>query len=438
MTDVASFTYAKQYHITAQCTSPLRTGDVSGDNSLILHTSEGIPMIQAASIAGVLRSWFKEESISKELFGDSNDSGKEDQTSSVTVSDGIFQDTATIIRPRLRIDSRTGAGMNQHKFELTSVPPGAEFQFSLLLKTQGKNIVLETKLEEALSALNQGLLTLGGQHSNGFGQVKLTKILTHSYDLTTEQGRTDWLDDAKCQTPLVNLPDVCKDNEKVTFCLTGVSDHFLVKSGKTEKRIIQKNDKQQTQSVTSAMKNPDGSYVLPGSSLKGVLRSRVERIAAYKNVPNQVEALFGREAVGEDEDGLAGQLCVREFTMKNPKQQCITRTRLDKFTGGVMQKSLFTEETLSNKVQITLEVEKAEPEGYALLFYAFRDLAMGLYGFGSENGVGRGYFKPEHSKLTVQKGQQNCTFTFGANLKAAGNTGFIKNWLEALDKKEEN
>jgi hypothetical protein len=237
---------------------------------------------------------------------------------------------------------------------------------------------------------------------------------------------------------LVHLPDVSKDNGKTTFCLTGVSDHFLVKSGQTEKRPIQKNDKEQAQSVTSAMKNPDGNYVLPGSSLKGVLRSRVERIAAYKNVPNQVEALFGREAVGEDEDGLAGQLRVREFTMKDPKQQCITRTRLDKFTGGVMQKSLFTEETLSNKVQITLEVEKAEPEGYALLFYAFRDMAMGLYGFGSENGVGRGYLKPEHSQLTVQCGQQNCTFTFGTNHKTTGSSDFIKGWLEALDKKEEN
>jgi hypothetical protein len=211
-----------------------------------------------------------------------------------------------------------------------------------------------------------------------------------------------------------------------------------VKSGKTEKRIIQKNDKQQTQSVTSAMKNPDGSYVLPGSSLKGVLRSRVERIAAYKNVPNQVEALFGREAKGENDTGLAGRLRVQEFTMNAPKRQIVTRTHVDKFTGGVMQKSLFTEQTLSNEVQITLEVEKAEPEGYALLFYAFRDMAMGLYGFGSENGVGRGYLKPEHSQLTVQCGQQNCTFTFGTNHKTTGSSDFIKGWLEALDKKEEN
>lgn len=433
---MASFTYAKKYKVTARCVSPLRTGGIGGDNDAVLLGSDGIPMIQAASIAGVLRSWFTDEGIAKELFGDSNNSKGSDRTSKVTVYDGLFQENVeTQLRPRLRINHSTGAGEDGHKFELRSIPAGAAFTFRLLLKTENGDKTSETQLEEALSALNSGFLTFGGQYSNGFGIVELETVKIRSYDMTKAEDRMAWLTNEPCEYVLT-LPDV-KTN-LVTFKLTGTSDHFLVKSGTTYKREIKKNEQTVKQDVTDAMKNPDGSYVLPGSSLKGVLRGRVERIAAYKNVSDTVDTLFGREAKGTDDNGLPGQLRVREFTLSQSKEQIITRTRLDRFTGGVLQKSLFTEKTLSDQITITVEVRKSDAKGNALLFYALRDMAMGMYAFGSESSVGRGFLNKESCVLTVSEGEDVCTFTFANCMKSEGKTNFVAKWLRALDKKDGN
>lgn len=433
---MASFTYAKKYEVTARCVSPLRTGGTGGDNDAVLLGSDGIPMIQAASIAGVLRSWFTDETAANALFGECNNAEGSDRTSKVTVYDGLFyENVETQLRPRLRINRSTGAGEDGHKFELRSIPTGSEFTFRLLLKTESGDKSSEIQLEEALSALNEGFLTLGGQYSNGFGIVKLERVRVRSFDMAKAEDRMAWLENAPCQESL-SLPDVKTD--LVTFQLTGTSDHFLVKSGTSYERRFEKNGAQQKQSVTDAMKNPDGSYVLPGSSLKGVLRGRAERIAAYKNASDTVEALFGRDAKGNDDNGKPGQLRVREFTLSQSREQIITRTRLDRFTGGVLQKSLFTEKTLSDRLTITVEARESTAKGNALLFYALRDLALGMYGFGSESGVGRGFLNKESCILTVSEGNLSCAFTFEDGVKTEGDPAFVAQWLQELDKKEGN
>lgn len=433
---MASFNYAKRYVVEAECVSPLRTGDTDGDNNVVLTGTDGKPMIQATSIAGVLRSWFdNDEALARALFGDSNASKEADATSKVTVSDGVFRRNITILRPRLRINSDTGAGMDGYKYDLRSIPPGEQFTFTLLLKADSKESSLESPLEEALSALNAGLLTLGGQQSNGFGMVKLNHIMTRTYDLKKREDREAWMDDAECDSELKLQPLLDVKKHTITFRLSGCSDHFLIKSGNIAKRE-NPQEEGKSPSVISAMKNPDGNYVLPGSSLKGVLRSRAKRIAAYKNAEDAVDLLFGREGKGNGDNGQAGQLCVEEFVLEKPRQQILTRTRLDRFTGGVLRKHLFTEETLCDQVSITIHVKCTDPKSNALLFYALRDLAMGLYGFGSEGSVGRGYLTAEASRLEVSNGTSNCVMTFGKKGTIEGCVDFVRSWLNALDSKE--
>ena len=66
---MAKFTYAVKYHVTAECKTPLRTGGTDGDNGLVLTGSDGVPMIQGTSLAGVMRSYLDDEMADK-LFGD--------------------------------------------------------------------------------------------------------------------------------------------------------------------------------------------------------------------------------------------------------------------------------------------------------------------------------------------------------------------------------
>lgn len=429
---MAAFAYAKKYEVNGICISPLRTGGTSGDNTVVLvnNEEEQIPMIQGTSIAGVLRSYLS-KADAEALFGSSNSQNSTDQTSKVSVSDALFHEYHDHqFRPRLRMNRDTGAGENRKKFELAILDAGSAFSFTLLLKTDAYSPKLEEKLEQALGALNSGILTLGGQTSNGFGEVSLT-VTSHSFDLRTSQGREDWLSNAKCSTP-VELPKVQKPEGVILFCLDSVCPNFLIKSGSNKREALAK-DAEKSRSVTSAMCRADGRYVLPASALKGVLRNRAEAIAAYKNASPDLEALFGRGNEGFDDNGKPGLLRVKEYTLEHPKSKTITRTRLDRFTGGVLNQSLFTEETLSDHIQICIEVAEENKNGCALLFYALRDLALGLYGFGSETSVGRGILQKKHSKLTIQKGNKHCVLTFDGKGTISGDTSFLTDWLNSLD-----
>ena len=68
---MATFTCAVRYDVRAACLSPLRTGSTEGDNNLILTDSSHRPMLQAASIAGVLRAYVagQDEAEAARIFG---------------------------------------------------------------------------------------------------------------------------------------------------------------------------------------------------------------------------------------------------------------------------------------------------------------------------------------------------------------------------------
>lgn len=418
---MATFTCAVRYDVQAACLSPLRTGSTEGDNNLILTDSNHRPMLQAASIAGVLRAYVasQDEAEAARIFGG-------DEASLLTVSDGLFQADEKDIsfrRPRLKIDRATGAGEYGKLFSLKSVLPGSSFDFTLLLQTKGRDELAELAVEDSLAALNSGELTLGGQRSNGFGLVSLT-VKKRVYDLKTEQGRTDWLEDA---LPTELLPLESRRNRHIVMTLEGYSEHFLVKEGTP--RL------EEGKMIVKAMQRND-SFDLPGSSLKGCLRSRAEWIARFKGCEEVVSRLFGR---GDDKDrednGIPGQLRVRDCVLEKTEAQCrnITRTRLDRFTGGVLQKALFSEQVVSGTVRIQVELFTRDAACCGLLFYALRDLAMGLYSFGSEGSIGRGRLLPEKSCLRVTDGSECCSFTFGSRFACEGNSAAVQSWLEALE-----
>lgn len=324
--------------------------------------------------------------------------------------------------------NRDSAWFEAHKRTLLKhLPKNAVFQFTMLLKTSGRDMEAEGILEEALSALNSGLITLGGQRSNGFGLVSLS-VRRHDFDLLTQQGRQDWLGDATGDVPVMLQP---LEPEGVVFRLEGTSPDFLIRSGKP----AQKSQGEDKASVMSAMQNADGTYVLPGSSLKGVLRNRAKLIASCLRVSDMVETLFGRTAQGAD-DGLPGHVVVREFTLQKPSKQVITRTRIDRFTGGVMPQHLFSEERLADRVAVEACLTISDASACGILFFTLRDLAMGLYGFGSGTSTGRGVLEADNSRLTVRRGQRTCSFTFeDGKTISSGDEEMVRQWLTAMQER---
>ncbi|MCD7886941.1 MAG: RAMP superfamily CRISPR-associated protein, partial [Clostridiales bacterium] len=408
----ATFTYAVCYQVQAQCRTPLRTGGADSNMELVLIGSNGQPLVQGSSLAGALRAWVQQAhgtAAAEALFG------SQKRTGHLIVSEGKFsKDPAQSVRPRLRIDPKTGSAAERQKFDLAQLNTGARFDFTLTWLGQGENKAELRTLEEALSALHGGVIRLGAQKSNGFGRVSLA-VKKRTYDMTQEQDRTAWLAeprpeqerDRKEQRKWKNLsplPPVV-DARRVTFTVTGQADSILVKSAAAKYK-----DSEKESYIPNLTEN--GTPILPGSSVKGAVRAQAERIAQCTGRAELAEALFGRESRDED-NGQAGKVRFDDAKLDKAQSKQISRIRINRFTGGVIHQGLFVEEPLCSPVTLTVAAQSDCKAGCALLLYALRDLGLGLYNLGSGGSIGRGYLRVE--QIEARRGNSRAKLTFPEN-----------------------
>lgn len=416
------FDHVVRYDVTATCQSPLRTGGVNHAVDEVLHLEDGTCLLQASSLAGVLRQYVARQFPGQEnlLFGSANRE-KLGSRSPLEVTDGIFcQEAVVATRPRVRLDERMGVVQNY--FRMTGVETGASFTFSLFLRTERRKPEWESILESALGALNAGEITLGAQQANGYGKVTL-QVRRRRFDLKQAGDRTSWLEDC----PAEELMELPADTSCVCFVVTGRVNSVLIRSGKRENQGKKK--------VALAMTDRQGAF-LPGSSVKGCLRSRAALIANWLGCTKTLDRLFGREALGGTDTGQAGCLRVQECHLERPASRVITRTRISRFTGGVMEEKLFSERPVSDTITLRVDLRTEDPACCALAFYALRDLALGLYNLGSEGSVGRGYLKD--GALTVTAGKETCRILCREGGQTVqGEVGFVARWLEALEQEGE-
>ena len=101
---------------------------------------------------------------------------------------------------------------------------------------------------------------------------------------------------------------------------------------------------------------------MPGSSSKVQYAGQVKRIAGCLGIEDKrVNALFGR-GTQENAQGVAGRVRFEDVTLSPYKQQ-ITRIRINRFTGGVMNTGLFKEEPLCSKLTLKITAPAGDPVG---------------------------------------------------------------------------
>lgn len=405
-----------KYTITAECREPLHIGSGSGGNGeVLIHPVKNVPFVQATGIAGALREFYSDdEMLQRRLFGFSSQENEDMESSSrVFFTDGFFLESAihTEIRPRLRIDPETGTGQSLkikgsqknsgQKFEIESVASGSQFSFSIYLYEKDEN--LEDALENGLKALHRGEIQFGGQKSNGCGYVKLLTVKKAVYDMCDSRDRSSWPDENKKMTDIVKTITDTEgtDSRWIHFELTGRTEgSILVKA-----IAVTEYGKDAPSSVN--IRNHRKEYILPASSVKGVVRSQIEKIAAFMDMGEDcVTELFGKEA--DKDGGKMGRLRFYDSVIgqskKNENANLQHRLHIDKFTGSVMYGGLFTEKPAYGEITICVDIEKDSAWACGLLLMALRDIAMGILPLGSGSSIGRGYL--DGNSLIVKCGNQ--------------------------------
>lgn len=376
----ASFTRAVRYWVTAECTSPLRTGSADGSIDLVLLTHTGRVMLQASSIVGAIRAWYDKQSNgqSKALFG------SPEQESPLRVSDALFRDKDEMVtRPRVRMSGATSTVDESAKFDIACLPTGAVCEFELCWRGDSNDRVLAAArdIEACLSAIDQGNILFGAQKSNGFGRMKLT-VERRIYDLFNPADRAAWLDDAR-DGEIITLGEATSGC--VIFDVRMLTDTMLVKAA------VQLRETDGESPVTVHMEE-NGKPLLPGSSIKGSVRAHMKRIVPFVHVPPEtLDTLMGRDERAGGDGGIAGKLLFSDGELIEPQKTVRqARVHINRLTSGVIRKALVMEQPVGGIWRWQVQAPTKEPAGCLLLLYALRDLGLGIYQLGGTKAIGRG------------------------------------------------
>ena len=210
------------------------------------------------------------------------------------------------------------------------------------------------------------------------------------------------------------------------------------------------------------IKNAEKCYIIPGSSVKGAVRAQFDRIASYLDAKHQdgfdkgnaVEYAFGREAKAKD-TGAVGNVRFYDVLVGKKIDQgtdatdlIYNRIHIDRFTGGVMNGSLFKEQAVHGKLRIEASVMRSAKDtaehradiSCGMLILALRDLALGMYNLGSGYSVGHGFIRAD--SLTVRRSDgKEAVFSFThkdddphPEIKLEDPDKVVENCLKALTK----
>jgi CRISPR/Cas system CSM-associated protein Csm3 (group 7 of RAMP superfamily) len=195
------------------------------------------------------------------------------------------------------------------------------------------------------------------------------------------------------------------------------------------------------------IQNARGEYIVPGSSVKGSVRSQMEKIANYlsetgsADMDTVIRDTFGY--TGDDgKTGKAGNIRFYDTVVgdreKNAMAHNATRIRIDKFTGGVMQTGLFSEKNVFGDLtlRVTIDNKNHPDRSLGLLVLALRDLAIGSMSLGSGYSVGKGIISVK--TITIRDCQQKTEAVIDWKAGSVSDpSGMISGSLKALQNRRD-
>lgn len=460
------FDYAMIYKVEAECTSPLHTGDSLALTEEILLRSDGKAIIQGNSLAGAMKEYarinFPDSYI--RLFG--GDVKREDRRETemveghLIISDGVFDDARVQLRPRVRINSATGAAMDGGKYDIKHIAAGNVFEFTITWlgnkdgDASGKGVNEDAKvIEQILSAMNNGLIRLGAYKTSGYGKVSLT-VSRECFDMKNAGERQAWLNNEFKGSRLeLASGTAAPEGMDVEIVVKGRMPSALVKAGSDSDKEYEKTDGNKGAAGLTHNIIEDYEYktagstgkvqkyaVIPGSSIKGVVRNRVNMIAGWysgnkhsDSIGKLPDMMFGSADNGDG--GSKGCIYFDELKIHHCEKvntKVVSRIRINKFTGGVMGGALVNEEIIGDEVELHIHMPE-KPQMCALLMYALRDLGLGLYNIGSGQSIGRGYVDVDEISVKVGSRKAELRFDKDRNVSGTDESGLLAQWIEALE-----
>jgi len=421
------------------------------------------------------------------LFGSARGVGTgTGQESRLKVFDSRLADAATLVRDRNAINRERGSADDKRLFREEVVDGTWSFPICLELTETGPrtpeeqgsdqdpDALARLLLFDALSIMEAGWATIGGSSAIGYGWIRLEGCCVATWDRSAPGevlafARDRWkardgadnpffpsrpLQDAFGTTAAIVVPpDVnTSPSERIRFrCVLRPEEPLLVKTGYTAEIRSSTGSRRERQDGQYLRYNSlpqefavDAAFCLdarqrpyvPGSSLRGALRSRAELTvrtivgdrlctengdrAAWNllHAQERGQEFSERGGYGEDDveclisrvfgfSGLGGRVLVSDAVPLNPNgfelgRKLLDHVALDRFTGGAADKRKFNsrpyfppgpphEACSVGDLECELELRDFDRWHLGMLLLLLRDLRLGriLLGHGRNKGFGR-------------------------------------------------
>lgn len=388
--------FITQLKLEMENISPLHIGTDNGD--ILIDKEENTAYIPGTTLAGAFRGYLAYngyENTSK-LFGEGSN------MSNVFIYDSFSKLRGMEIRPSVRIDKELGAAKDGGKFERNFITNDHKFTLEIEIFAVNNDEADDYKkaIYSCIAGLNNGDITLGSFKSSGAGVFKINKIEESVINLENTKEFFSYLKKEN-QFKTISIGVVNNKSIEVndiTFSLEGILETPL---------LIKGEDQMDADTVDGEqIKNKNGDYIIPGTSLKGVIRAQAERILTYHNKTEVSKYIFGSD--DNNDKKIASIFKAFDSIIKDRKEGIYNRIKIDKFTGGVIKGALMNDKpvmgnvTLQGKLKYK-EGSENEKIGIALIALVFRDIALGNLSLGSGYNIGRGRIKGE--KLVIQQGK---------------------------------
>jgi len=352
-----------------------------------------------------------------------------------------------IKRDRVALDHRATA-VAQRKFDRSVVPKGTRFTIELRLWSAE---AAEPDWQRLTGLLVAPGLRLGGATRSGLGKLRVQRAAGRAFDLADPRDAEAFRAlparfDRPTALPTLSLRPVDGQADTELRCTLTLRPEGFVRIGQGDTPFLRTKEtgEERTVNVLAQKSEPEVSWaggkgvitasarpLIPGSSVKGALSDRVafhahrragrfvdnaragtagwltsgnaaslpETLAAYDKSAHcpEVQELFG--VAGGAEGARAGRLVLDDAWLARPNERQamrVTHNVIDRFTGGVREHLLFTEEVLF-KPAIQLELRVRQPASLSsaardALREALQDLLDGLLPLGAASTRGNGFF----------------------------------------------
>lgn len=388
--------FISKYKIKVFNKTPLKIGNGKDEMDILIDKNTQKPIILGSSIAGAMKNYLVDIGQNYDVnrvFGSEIDNGTD---SKIYISDAIGDKLSLSSRPGIRRDYSYGTSLDGGKYETTFIDSNTYFEFNIKLfaKDEEELRIEKELIKKSVDGLISCNLRLGANKMNGFGSFEVVKVMVADFNLGKKEDLVSYLlnkdisDDKRFKE--INVDKFKEENNSgyIEFNLdASIIDSLIVKNNLESEYVDCEN-----------MKNSNGEYIIPGSTIKGLLREYSTKILKTLNKDiSIVETIFGSSPDNKEEHTI-GKLLAQDVVIENFRTCIYNRIKVDRFTGGVTTGGKFNEERVKGDVNIKLSLRRLENEqntkaAVAMISMALRDLALSKITIGSSSSVGCGRFR---------------------------------------------